>query len=264
MSLSQLRIIMPALNLPLRRNEELLAQLAVQYHDANCRGDILLRLQDCDTRTKVKPPFEGVIEQWPPKGFNEYAQPPRIDWLPEGTVTLKSCPDMITKSFTRFNEAVASALAVPLTPEEKTKFLETEERRLEMLTEDVLWYLRNEYMNARSDQAIYKKLFEGLFRPLFPVFCMFLPNIYVYTQHTVPQFILSACPGGHSSCTLLRFLYLETLDVCQEIQNLAASGISVSSKEGISVWSGEDVSDPKRAKARDIIRWVRSCSNSSQ
>lgn len=233
--------------------------LNVRYKDATCRADVLGRLQDSDTRTKIKPPSQPP-SQWPPKIHNGYSQPPRVK-LPKGSYVIRSSPNMVEASYAEFKESNASALFEPLSAEDKTRFLDREQWRLLSASTRAHWDLDNDALNAQVDQAIYSGLMTNVFEPLLPIPCALMDLTDVYNNYNVPNYGLIALgPHEEFAGCLLRFLYLRHLDVCREIQDIAAANLTVSSFRNKATWSESSDSTPQMRKAQAIIEWVGSSS----
>ena len=237
-----------------------LEELNARYEGANCRADLLHRLQDCDERARPRP-YNTRGTKWPPPKKDEFAQPPPVTTF-EGEFTLRSCPNLVKKSFSQFEIDAAMALAEPLSAEEKDKFISLELWRLREIKTKSGY--REDGYNATSrqvDQAIIHNLFTTV-ETLLPIPCLLMDvsgqEISLTSNPEISDWTLAALgPDGGTVACLLRFLYVTDLDVRDEIQSLAASGIGVSSHRGSAVWSSSRASSPKIVKAKAVIEWVR-------
>ena len=238
----------------LRNFEVRQTQLDARYANANCRADILERRQDCDTRCQPKPPTNGIT----PAGFRDRFKPPTFKTLPQIDFTVKSSPDMIKSSWAELKKAAAIRLSAPLTATEKARFLNLEQFRLDEVYCASDWSDNTTQQGLRFDRAIYDDLLSTICERLISV-----PHRLRHTPGNYERYdgedraLIAQGPNHTIAACMLRFLYVEDLDVCQEIQEIAASGVFVQSVEGRWVWPEALITTPRRRKARDLIQWVR-------
>ena len=115
------------------------------------------------------------------------------------------------------------------------------------------------YEGDLFDEAIYKLHLPNIIYPLMPspVVCHLMETPKTFGFYYAPDWaVVAVGPTGYPEACLLRFLYVDDLDVSEKIQDIAASGIKVSSVQGRWVWPKAAIATAAQRKARDMIQWV--------